>query len=84
MQLEIPIKKWEQYKSKLEISMTQTEIHEVMEILMLYQDFSIKRSDIDDFLIKCEYSKKVCKLIHTLRKIIRKDNVINTLCRNNN
>ncbi len=79
---EISSRKMERYKSKLEINITESEIHEIFEILMLYKDFLIKRSDIDDFLIRRGYSKEVCKLIHILRKAIRKDNLLNTLCRN--
>ncbi len=74
---DIPFKKWERYKSKLEISMTQSEIQSVIERLMLYKDFLLKRSDFNDFLNKSEYSKKDCKLIHKIRKKIRKDNVVN-------
>ncbi len=78
---DILFKKWERYKSKLEISMNQSEIQDVLERLMLYKDFLMKKSDFNDFLNKSEYSKKDCKLIHKIRKKIRKDNVLNTLCR---
>ncbi len=73
-------RKLERYKSKLEINIIESEIHEIFEILMLYKDFLIKRSDIDDFLIERGYSEEVCNLIQTIRKKIRPDNIINTLC----
>ncbi len=42
---EISSRKMERYKSKLEINIIESEIHEILEILMLYKDFLIKRSD---------------------------------------
>ncbi len=76
---EIPFKEWERYKSKLEISMSKTEIDVLLEKLMLYKEFLLKRSDINDFLIERKYSKRVCKLIHTLRKKIRRDDLFTSL-----
>ncbi len=76
---EISSRKLERYKSKLRINITESEIHEIFEILMFYENFLIKRSDIDDFLIKKGYSKEDCKLIKIISKKIRPDNIINTL-----
>ncbi len=42
---EISSRKMKRYKSKLEINIIESEIHEILEILMLYKDFLIKRSD---------------------------------------